>query len=91
MKLYKQRNGKAWSMRFVFEGQRIEQTTGHTNLRKAEAYAEAFRTRLRNEGVGIIEKKPIPNSKMRWRTSLHGPYHGKRKILPRGMKLPRRL
>ncbi len=61
MKLYKQRNGKAWSMRFVFEGQRIEQTTGHTNLRKAEAYAEAFRTRLRNEGVGILEKMPIPN------------------------------
>lgn len=50
-------------MRFVFEGQRIEQTTGHTNLRKAEAYAEALRTRLRNEGVGIREKKPVPNFK----------------------------
>ena len=63
MKLFKQRNGKTWSMRFVFEGQRIEQTTGHTNLRKAEAYAEALRTRLRNEGVGILEKKPVPNFK----------------------------
>ncbi len=50
-------------MRFVFEGQRIEQTTGHTNLRKAEAYAEALRTRLRNEGVGILEKKVVPNFK----------------------------
>jgi site-specific recombinase XerD len=58
-----QRHGKAWSLRFVFEGQRIEQTTGHSNLRRAEAYAEAFRTRLRNEGVGILEKKPIPNFK----------------------------
>ncbi len=63
MKLYKQKNGKTWSMRFVFEGQRIEHTTGHTNLRKAEAYAEALRTRLRNEGVGILEKKPVPNFK----------------------------
>ncbi len=45
MKLYKQRNGKTWSMRFVFEGRRIERSTGYTNKRKAEAYAEAFRTR----------------------------------------------
>lgn len=63
MKLYKQKNGKTWSMRFVFEGQRIEQSTGHTNLRKAEAFAEAFRTKLRNEGIGILEKKPIPGFK----------------------------
>ncbi len=50
-------------MRFIFEGQRIEQTTGYTNLRKAEAYAEALRTKLRNEGVGTLEKKPVPNFK----------------------------
>lgn len=63
MKLYKQRKGKTWRMRFVFEGQRIDETTGHTNLRKAEVYAEAFRVKLRNEGIGIIEKKPVPNFK----------------------------
>lgn len=63
MKLYKQRKGKTWRMRFVFEGERIDQTTGHTNLRKAEAYAEGFRTKLRNEGIGILEKKPIPSFK----------------------------
>lgn len=63
MKLYKQKYGKTWSMRFVFEGQRIEQSTGHTNHRKAEAFAEAFRTKLRNEGIGILEKKPIPGFK----------------------------
>lgn len=63
MKLYKQRKGKTWRMRFVFEGERIDQTTGHTNLRKAEAHAEAFRTKLRNEGLGILEKKPVPNFK----------------------------
>jgi integrase len=61
MKLYKQKNGKTWSMRFVFEGQRIEQSTGHTNLRKAEAFAEALRTKLRNEGAGILEKRPVPS------------------------------
>ncbi len=60
MKLYKQANGKTWSMRFVFEGRRIERSTGYTNKRKAEAYAEAFRTRLRNEGVGFLEKKDYP-------------------------------
>ncbi len=63
MKLYKQSNGKTWSMRFVFEGRRIERSTGYTNKRKAEAYAEAFRTRLRNEGVGFLEKKDYPTFK----------------------------
>lgn len=63
MKLYKQRKGKTWRMRFVFEGQRIDRTTGFTNFRKAEAYAEAFRTKLRNEGIGILEKGPIPSFK----------------------------
>lgn len=63
MKLYKQRNGKTWSMRFVFDGRRIERSTGYTNKRKAEAYAEAFRTKLRNEGVGFLEKRNYPTFK----------------------------
>ncbi|MEQ1764011.1 MAG: tyrosine-type recombinase/integrase [Pyrinomonadaceae bacterium] len=63
MKLYKQNNGKTWSMRFVFEGRRIERSTGYTNKRKAEAYAEAFRTKLRNEGVGFLEKRDYPTFK----------------------------
>jgi integrase len=50
-------------MRFVFEGRRVERSTGYTNKRKAEAYAEAFRTRLRNEGVGFLEKKAYPTFK----------------------------
>ena len=48
-------------MRFVYDGRRIDQTTGHTNRRKAEAYAEAYRTKLRDEGVGILSRKEIPN------------------------------
>ncbi|MEQ1764432.1 MAG: tyrosine-type recombinase/integrase [Pyrinomonadaceae bacterium] len=64
MKLYKQPKGKTWSMRFVFEGRRIERSTGYVNKRKAEAYAEAFRTRLRNEGVGFLEKKDYPTFKL---------------------------
>ena len=43
-------------MRFVFEGRRIERSTGYTNKRKAEA----FRTRLRSEGIGFLEKKDYP-------------------------------
>lgn len=54
MKLYKQPNGKTWSMRFVFEGRRIERSTGYTDKRKA------FRTKLRNEGDGFLEKKDYP-------------------------------
>jgi integrase len=50
-------------MRFVFEGRRVERSTGFTNKRKAEAYAEAFRTRLRNEGVRFLEKKDYPTFK----------------------------
>ena len=50
-------------MRFVFEGRRIERSTGYSNKRKAEAYAEAFRTRLRSEGVAFLEKKARPTFK----------------------------
>lgn len=50
-------------MRFVFEGRRVERSTGYANKRKAEAYAEAFRTRLRSEGVGFLEKKDYPTLK----------------------------
>ncbi len=63
MKLYKQPKGKTWSMRFIYDGERIDQTTGQTSRRKAEAYAEAFRTRLRNEGIEILVRKPVPNFK----------------------------
>ena len=90
MKLYKQKKGKTWSMRFVYEGQRIEQSTGHTNLRKAEAFAEALRTKLRNEGLGILEKKPVRVSKERWRISSNGPGYGKEEYCS-GMKLRQRL
>ncbi len=50
-------------MRFVFEGRRVERSTGYENKRKAEAYAEAFRTRLRSEGIGFLEKKDYPTLK----------------------------
>lgn len=79
MKLYKQRNGKTWSMRFVYDGRRIERTTGETNKRKAEAYAAAFLTQLRNEGVGILTKKQAPNFKkaiadfLKWSASRQAP------------------
>jgi integrase len=60
MKLYKQKSGKSWCMRFIFDGQRIDRSTGFSNLRKAEAYAEAFRTQLRNGEVGLITKIETP-------------------------------
>lgn len=49
-------------MRFTFDGERIDRTTGFKDYKRAEAYAEAFRTKLRNEGVGLLHKvkKEIP-------------------------------
>lgn len=90
MKLYKQKKGKTWSMGFVFEGQRIEQSTGHTNLRKAEAFAEALRTKLRNEGVGILKKSRSRVSEERWRIFSNGRGCGKRRVLLPDMKLRQR-
>lgn len=62
MELYKQKNGKTWAMRFSFQGARIDRSTGFASKRKAEAYAEAFKTKLRNGEVGLItkEKEEIP-------------------------------
>lgn len=62
MKLYRRDEAHAWAMRFSYEGERIDRTTGFKDYKKAEAYAEAFRTKLRNEGVGLLdkEKKEIP-------------------------------
>ena len=53
-------------MRFNFEGVRIDQSTGFENKKQAEAYAEAYRTKLRNEGVGLLfkEKKDVPTFKL---------------------------
>lgn len=59
MKLYKQKAGKSWCMRFIHDGQRIDRSTGFENKRKAEAYADAFRTNLRNGDVGLITKIKI--------------------------------
>lgn len=63
MKLYKQKNGKTYSMRFVHDGQRIDRSTGLKNLRKAELFAEAYRTKLRNGEIGLRSKQDIPNFK----------------------------
>ena len=60
MKLFKHKNGKSWTMRFIHDGQRIERSTGFENKRKAEAYAEAFRTQLRNGDVGLISRTEKP-------------------------------
>ncbi len=67
-------------MRFVYDGRRIDQTTGHTNRRKAEAYAEAYLAKLRDEGVGILSRADIPNSGEQWLIFLSGRHLGKGKV-----------
>jgi integrase len=63
MAVYKQKNGKAWSMRFSYKGERFDQSTGFANKRAAEDYERAFRTKLINGEVGIKTKKDVPNFK----------------------------
>lgn len=63
MAVYKQQNGKTWSMRFSYKGERFDQSTGFTNKRAAEDYERAFRTKLINGEVGIKSKKDVPNFK----------------------------
>ncbi len=47
-------------MRFTYDGVRIDKSTGFENKRRAEAYAEAFRTKLRNGEVGLLTKIETP-------------------------------
>lgn len=63
MKLFKRDNSKNYHFKFIFDGQRIERTTGYAVKRDAEAYAEAFRTKLRNGEVGLIAKVESPTFK----------------------------
>lgn len=63
MAFYKQKNGKAWSLRFSHKGERFDQSTGLANKRAAEDYERAFRTKLINGEVGIKTKKDVSNFK----------------------------
>jgi integrase len=84
MAVYKQKNGKAWSMRFSYKGERFDQSTGFANKRAAEDYERAFRTKLINGEVGIKTKKNVPNFKaaiaefLEWSKSRQEPNTAKR-------------
>ncbi len=84
MAVYKQKNGKAWSMRFSYKGERFDQSTGFANKRAAEDYERAFRTKLINGEVGIKTKKDVPNFKaavaefLEWSKSRQAPTTYKR-------------
>lgn len=84
MAVYKQKNGKAWSMRFSYKGERFDQSTGFSNKRAAEDYERAFRTKLINGEVGIKTKKNVPNFKaavaefLEWSESRQAPNTNRR-------------
>ena len=59
MRLYKR--GKVWWFSLEFEGKRHQKTTKEKNRVKAEGIASAYRTKLAEGRVGIIERSPAPS------------------------------
>jgi integrase len=57
------RRGGVWWYGFLFNGQRIQESTKLNNRRKAEQMEAAHRTKLAMGEVGIREKKPVPTLK----------------------------
>lgn len=58
MSIYK-REDVYW-FHFWFDGQHFQRSTKQGNPRVARQMEAAFRTKLAKEGVGIIERKPVP-------------------------------
>lgn len=60
MEIYKQPKSKFWYVRLMRHGKLYIRSTGHTNKRKAENWAAAFRKALVDGDVRICERKPVP-------------------------------
>ncbi|MBX7054886.1 MAG: site-specific integrase [Pyrinomonadaceae bacterium] len=60
MGLYKRKGGATWYMDFIIDGERVNKSTGTSNKRKAEAFVEDFKSKIRNEGIGIIKREKAP-------------------------------
>jgi hypothetical protein len=58
LRLYKR--GRVWWFSLEFQGKRHQKTTKEKNRVKAEGIASAYRTKLAEGRVGIIERKPAP-------------------------------
>jgi len=58
MALYKR--GGVWWFEFVFNGERIRESTKQGNRRIAEQIESARRTQLAKGEVGIKDRKPVP-------------------------------
>jgi hypothetical protein len=61
MPVYKR--GKVWWFGFVWNGERIQQSTKQGSKRTAEQLYAAYRTRLAKGEVGIVDRKPVPTLK----------------------------
>jgi hypothetical protein len=58
MAVYKR--GGMWWYEFVFGGQRVRESSHHSNKRVAEQIEAAHKTRLAKGEVGIEERIPVP-------------------------------
>jgi len=61
MALYKR--GGVWWFEFVFNGERLRESTKQGNRRTAEQIESARRTQLAKGEVGIKDRKPVPTLK----------------------------
>jgi integrase len=58
--VYKQTTSNNWWYKFIWNGDRIRESTKQTNKRVAEQMEAAHRTRLAKGEVGIRDRKPVP-------------------------------
>jgi integrase len=61
--MYLEKRGAVWSFEFVRDGVRYRRSTGLRNKNKAIQFAEAYRTNLTLEAVGIKQPKSAPTFK----------------------------
>lgn len=61
MALYKRPDSKFWWMKFVFDGELVQQSTKCSNKRDAGTVESAYRTQLALGKIGIEPKKEVPN------------------------------
>jgi integrase len=59
MSVYRQKGRKTFVMDFVFKGHRVFKTTGQTNKKRAEKFAEAYQNELKDGARGLRKSEPL--------------------------------
>jgi integrase len=60
MKIWKPKDSNFWHFQFEYRGRRYHRSTGLKNRREAESFANAYRTNLVKQEVGLVPREPAP-------------------------------